>query len=95
MAVEQVVGFVLPLRFVGEEEFGQLPQRSRHGEPLALINMNMCGEWAGPIWQMSGGCVNTKGPLYPSQCSIVDPIGNQSGLGDDCCTQFVVDKDGK
>jgi len=75
---------------------GSCPHPAHIVSPLHLvININMCGEWAGPIWDVSGSCLNKKGPLYPSQCSIVDPIGNQSGLSDDCCTQFVIDKDGK
>lgn len=58
-----------------------------------VMNINMCGDWAGKIWDSSGTCVNHVGPAYPSQCRVVDPLVEYDPQND-CCTQFVYDKNG-
>jgi len=56
-----------------------------------MLNINMCGDWAGKIWNTSGSCVNVQGPAYPSQCRAVDPLMEYDPQGD-CCTQFIYDR---
>lgn len=59
-----------------------------------VLNINMCGDWAGKIWNISGSCVNVHGPAYPSECRAVDPL-KEYDPQHDCCTQFIYDKEDK
>merc|ERR1719498_113687 len=33
-----------------------------------VLNIGLCGEWAGKMWYQANSCVNKVGPKYPSQC---------------------------
>lgn len=61
-----------------------------------IININLCGQWGGPMWPYSPTCVNHVGPKFPGQCSIVDPIAHPEDLEKkDCCAKFILDESGE
>mmetsp|Transcript_25979 Transcript_25979/g.69046 ORF Transcript_25979/g.69046 Transcript_25979/m.69046 type:complete len:537 (+) Transcript_25979:96-1706(+) len=56
-----------------------------------ILNIGLCGDWAGKIWSMSATCNSMHGPA--SGCRAVDPL-LESDSENDCCTQFVEDRNG-
>lgn len=83
-----------PFRKSEERVPGSCPDPHNVLSPQHIVlNINMCGDWAGKIWNTSGSCVNVKGPSYPDQCRAVDPLLEYDPQGD-CCTQFVYDRNG-
>lgn len=62
------------------------------GPQQLILNIGMCGDWSGKIWGMSPNCNALNGPQ--NGCRAVDPM-MEKDLSQDCCTQFVEDKDGQ
>jgi len=60
-----------------------------------ILNIELCGDWGSPTWGVSEQCLNKVGPSFPSECGIFDPRTHPGGFERDCCTQFIMDKDGK
>jgi len=56
-----------------------------------ILNINMCGDWAGKIWDLSPTCMQLAGPQQG--CRVIDPMF-ESDLTNDCCTNFAVDPSG-
>jgi len=87
-----------PFALSNERRPGTCANPGKVMEPQNLIiNINFCGDWAGKVWPFSGSCVNRVGPQFPLQCRAVDPLldWGPNRSSDDCCTQFIVDEEGK
>mmetsp|Transcript_21188 Transcript_21188/g.63306 ORF Transcript_21188/g.63306 Transcript_21188/m.63306 type:complete len:427 (-) Transcript_21188:29-1309(-) len=56
-----------------------------------VLNIGLCGDWAGKIWDQSPTCTALAGPQQG--CRAVDPMF-EDNFDDDCCTQFTWDGDG-
>jgi len=60
-----------------------------------ILNIELCGDWGSPTWNVGNICNNKVGPSFPSECDIFDPRTHHGSMESDCCTQFIMDKDGK
>lgn len=71
-----------------------------------VINLGFCGDWSAKVWINSTGmCANKPGatptvssPQIPSECVAVDPHdpkGEVPAGPRDCCTQYIVDAEGR
>jgi len=75
---------------------GSCPQPTKvMTEQHIILNIELCGDWGSPTWGVSEMCFNKVGPSHPSECAIFDPRTHPGGMENDCCTQWIMDKDGK
>merc|ERR1712176_1463751 len=60
-----------------------------------ILNIELCGDWGSIVWPYSQQCRSVPGPTYPGDCVAMNPTTSTTGFDHDCCTQYMMDKDGK